>query len=250
MHYYKKNIGDYAKKTGRLTMLQHGAYTLLIDACYDREKFPTLEEAIEWSWAISKEEIEAVEFVLKRFFIFENGFYTQSRIQEEISEYHNKSLKNKEIAIEREAKRRGEVTTRTQVVHETPPNHKPLTINHKPIKNITPPSGVDVSLWEDYLKVRKAAKKPITETALKGLVREADKAKMSLSDVLQTCCENSWVGFKAEWLNKSVITQDKPTQKWDASIGGVIAKGKELGILPRPGETEGQYRERVKSGFA
>ena len=107
-----------------------------------------------------------------------------------------------------------------------------------------------MSLWEDYLKVRKAAKKPITETALKGLVREAEKARMSLSDVLQTCCENSWVGFKAEWLNKSVATHDKPAQKWDANIQGVVNKGRELGILPRPGETEGQYRERVKSGFA
>ena len=46
MHYYKRNLGDYAKKAGRLSMLQHGSYTLLIDACYDREQFPTLEEAI------------------------------------------------------------------------------------------------------------------------------------------------------------------------------------------------------------
>ena len=39
MHYFKFNIGDYHKKAGRLSMLQHGAYTLLIHACYDREKF-------------------------------------------------------------------------------------------------------------------------------------------------------------------------------------------------------------------
>ena len=37
MHYYKRNIGDYHKKAGRLSMIEHGAYTLLIDACYDRE---------------------------------------------------------------------------------------------------------------------------------------------------------------------------------------------------------------------
>jgi len=59
MHYYKKNIGDYHKKAGRLTMLQHGAYTLLMDACYDREKFPNRDEALDWLWASSKEEIEA-----------------------------------------------------------------------------------------------------------------------------------------------------------------------------------------------
>jgi len=29
MHYFKRNIGDYHKKAGRLSMLEHGAYTLL-----------------------------------------------------------------------------------------------------------------------------------------------------------------------------------------------------------------------------
>lgn len=88
MHYYKKNIGDYHKKAGRLSMLQHGAYTLLIDSCYDREIFPTREEAIDWTWASSDEEILAVDFVLKKFFsLSEDGRYIQSRIEEEIAEY-------------------------------------------------------------------------------------------------------------------------------------------------------------------
>ena len=57
MHYYERNIGDYHRKAGRLNILQHGVYNLLIDACYDRETFPTLEEAIDWVWAASPEEI-------------------------------------------------------------------------------------------------------------------------------------------------------------------------------------------------
>ena len=205
MHYYKKNIGDYAKKTGRLSMLQHGAYTLLIDSCYDREKFPTLEEAIEWSWAITKDEIDAVEFVLKRFFTFENGVYVQSRIQEEIIEYHSKANKNKEIAIQREAKRRGESTKRERIVNETSPNQEPITNNHKP--NINTPEGVSESLFKDYLEVRKGKKAKWTETAYKGLQREADKAKMTLSEVMQMCCERGWVGFKAEWVREEAIKQ-------------------------------------------
>lgn len=67
-------------------MLQHGAYTLLIDACYEREQFPTLEEAIEWTWASTTEEIEAVTFVLRKFFYIVGGFYMQKRIQQEIDE--------------------------------------------------------------------------------------------------------------------------------------------------------------------
>jgi len=43
MNYFKFHIGDYAKKCGRLSMLEHGAYTQLIQACYDRERFPTLD---------------------------------------------------------------------------------------------------------------------------------------------------------------------------------------------------------------
>ena len=141
MHYYKKNIGDYAKKTGRLTMLQHGAYTLLIDSCYDRETFPTIDEAIEWTWASSTEEIAAVKFVLKKFFVYQNGLYVQNRIREELDNYHNNAETNKRIAIEREAKRRENRTKREQFVNEPPPNQEPLTINQEPNISICPPSG-------------------------------------------------------------------------------------------------------------
>jgi uncharacterized protein YdaU (DUF1376 family) len=137
MHYYKRNLGDYAKKCGRLSMLQHGAYTLLIDSCYDREKFPTLEEAIEWTWASTKAEIEAVKFVLSRFFrLDEDGQYVQERILAELLDYHAKADKNKQIALDRETKRREKSTKRAQVVDEAPPNQEPITINQEPVKKM------------------------------------------------------------------------------------------------------------------
>ena len=117
-------------------MLQHGAYTLLIDSCYDREVFPTLEQAIEWTWASTEAEIEAVKFVLSRFFTLgEDGQYVQDRILQELLEYHAKADTNKRIAIERETKRKQQSTNREQGVNEPPPNHKPLTNNHKPLTN-------------------------------------------------------------------------------------------------------------------
>ena len=133
MHYYKRNLGDYAKKTGRLTMLQHGAYTLLIDSCYDRETFPTLEQALEWTWASTEAEVEAVKFVLNRFFTLDkDGCYVQDRILQELLEYHAKADTNKRIAIERETKRKQKGTNREQDVNEATPNHKPITINQEP----------------------------------------------------------------------------------------------------------------------
>ena len=90
MHYYSRNIGDYSKKCGRLSMLQHGAYTLLMDTCYDREQFPTLEQAIEWTWASTTEEIEAVKFVLRKFVTIESGVYVDERISVEINLWHKR----------------------------------------------------------------------------------------------------------------------------------------------------------------
>ena len=220
MHYYKKNIGDYAKKTGRLTMLQHGAYTLLIDACYDRERFPTIDEAIEWTWALTQDEIAAVEFVLKRFFTLEGDRYVQSRIQDELNDYHELSIKNKEIALEREARRRSKITNRIQSVNESSPNQEPRTKNQEPISNklIPTPEGVSKSVFQDFVKLRKGLKAPVTETALKGLEREALKANMTLQEVLELCCQNGWRGFKAEWMDKNKSAGQKPDKMrnfWD-----------------------------------
>jgi uncharacterized protein YdaU (DUF1376 family) len=136
MHYYKRNIGDYHKKAGRLSMLEHGAYTLLIDACYDRERFPTEEDAIDWCWARSDEEITAVRFVLGKFFDLDGDIYVQQRIADEIDAYKGMALKNKEIAEKREeirrTKRAGVNTERAPTVNESPPNQEPRTKNQEP----------------------------------------------------------------------------------------------------------------------
>lgn len=205
MHYYKRNLGDYAKKAGRLTMLQHGAYTLLIDSCYDREVFPTLEQAIEWTWASTEAEIEAVKFVLSRFFVLDmEGCYVQDRILEELLNYHKNADTNKRIADEREAKRREKRTNRVQSVNEAPPNQEPITNNHKPIKEkatvVATPIGVSQSVWDDFKTLRKAKKAPITQRALDGLIAEANKAGWTLEQALTECCVRGWQAFKAEWV--------------------------------------------------
>ena len=139
MHYYKRNIGDYAKKAGRLSMLEHGAYTLLMDAIYDRETFPTLEEALDWAWARDDAEVAAIKFVLSKFFTLDGDRYVQKRIQDELDSYKAKAETNARIAKDREAKRKSKhepsrnVHEACEEKHESSPNHKPLTNNQEPI---------------------------------------------------------------------------------------------------------------------
>lgn len=203
-------------------MMQHGAYTLLLDSCYDRESFPTLEEAIDWTWASTEAEIEAVKFVLSRFFVLQDdGRYIQDRVLAELLDYHAKADTNKRIAIERETKRRERSTNRAQTVHEAPPNHKPRTNNQEPREekekekkekegarpraamSCQKPDNVSDEVWEGFAALRKVKKAPITAAAMAGIEREAAKARMSLQDALQTCCARGWAGFKAEWVSNA-----------------------------------------------
>ena len=62
------------------------------------------------------------------------------------------------------------------------------------------PQGVDGQVWADFLLLRKTKKASLTETALKTISREADKAGVSLQTALETCCARGWVGFKADWV--------------------------------------------------
>jgi uncharacterized protein YdaU (DUF1376 family) len=225
MHYYKRNLGDYAKKAGRLSMLQHGAYTLLIDACYDREQFPTRDEAIDWSWASSTAEIEAVDFVLSKFFTLVDGRYVQQRIEEEIANYNGTSETNRRIASEREAKRRAALTDRARSVNEAPPNQEPLTTNQEPgnqggeapRKRSTPaaiecPADVDQQTWADWLALRKAKRAPVTETVVCGARSESVKAGMTLDAFLQVWCRRGSQGLEAGWL--------KPNERVAAATTG------------------------------
>jgi hypothetical protein len=60
---------------------------------------------------------------------------------------------------------------------------------------------IPAELLADYLKLRKAKKAgELTETAFKGIEREALKAGINAERAIQICCERGWVGFKAEWV--------------------------------------------------
>lgn len=100
MHYYKRHIGDYAKKAGHLSILEHGVYTLLLDAYYDRNKPYKLADAIKIARARTPEEITAVKIVLADF--FPRG--KNKRADEELAAYQLMTENNQRIARERNKK--------------------------------------------------------------------------------------------------------------------------------------------------
>lgn len=207
MNFYPFHIGDYISHTSHLTDEEDLAYRRMIDLYYMTEApFPN-----DYAWIARrvKSNREIISELLKEFFELEDdGLWHSSRADKEIAKYQYLSESGKKGAEKRWSNREAKATNSPPI---SPPNAtliatKTITKNQD---HITTPDGVTESVWNDYLKIRKAAKKPITDTALKGLLREASKAGKSLNEALVICCERSWLGFKAEWLKSDVQQVEK-----------------------------------------
>lgn len=61
------------------------------------------------------------------------------------------------------------------------------------------PDDVSQETFDDFIRQRKTK---FTNTALKGIRREAEKAGYSLEDALRTAVERGWQSFKADWVTK------------------------------------------------
>jgi uncharacterized protein YdaU (DUF1376 family) len=213
MHYFEHNIKDYRADAFTLTMIQHGAYRQLIDQYYLNEKPLTLDLEVLCADLLvrGEDEKKAIVFILGKFFSKTEDGYVHKRCNTVIQAFKEKSDKNRNNAVKRWSKVKDANALPQEC--ERNANQEPLTINKETKTQVNTPEGVDTDLWNDYLKIRKAKKAPITDTAIQALIREADKAGKSLSQAITICVENNWVGFKAEWESVKQAPSDQP-MKW------------------------------------
>ena len=209
MHYYQFHIGDYKSHTHHLTVLEDIAYRRLLDHYYLHEA-PIKQRDIARQIGMRDHEQEVLS-VLNEFFVSTDKGFVSPRADEEISKYREMVDAGKRGAAKRWlSPPDSHPITPPNATPIATNNQEPITNNHKPknTNTVAPPVGVTDSVWQDWLKLRKAKKAAVTQTALDGIQREADKAGVSLQSVLETCCERGWTGFKADWL-KSHANQDK-----------------------------------------
>lgn len=85
MNYYERHLGDYAKDTAHLSMLEHGAYNLLLDRYYSTETGIPASQAHRLARARTKEEKQAVDDVLGEFFTLSGDVWINKRADEEVA---------------------------------------------------------------------------------------------------------------------------------------------------------------------
>jgi uncharacterized protein YdaU (DUF1376 family) len=230
MHYYNFNIGDYIKHTMHLTIEEDITYRRLLDLYYDTEApIPT---DIHWVSRRLRMGSEVVESVLNEFFILTEEGYRNHRADAEIADYHayiDKQRSNGKLGG-RPKKSNGKPIANPSQTQAEPKkslnNNQQTTTNKQETDSKAPavqcPPGILETTWADFVKHRKAKKAPITETAMKGIQREADKAGMSLDATLQIMCARGWTGFNAEWVKPDHEKKLTPAEQSRRAAGIAI----------------------------
>lgn len=85
MNYFEFHLGDYARRTGHLSMLEDGGLNRALRYCYVTEGGIPDDTRYRVLVARTKEEREAVDIVLKEFFFLDDGVWRQNRCEEEIA---------------------------------------------------------------------------------------------------------------------------------------------------------------------
>lgn len=125
MNYYERHLGDYARDTSHLSMLEHGAYNLLLDRYYATETGIPEDKAHRLACARSRDERAAVDMVLSEFFTLRDGIWQHKRVDEIIEAYQaggadreaKKNNENARLARHREERARLFEVLRCNGVH-------------------------------------------------------------------------------------------------------------------------------------
>ena len=84
--------------------------------------------------------------------------------------------------------------------------------------------GVSEPVARDWMEVRKGKKAANTETAFKSIEREIRKSGRTAEECITLAVENSWSGFKAEWL----FNQQRPQRGKVSVLENNMAVAEEL----------------------
>ena len=221
MNYYERHLGDYARDAGHLTMIEHGAYTLLLDRYYTTEQGIPADQAHRVCRARTREEKEAVDTVLAEFFTLTDGVWVNGRATREVTKTQAK------VKAAQENGKRGGRPKQTEEkpsgflpgsdsVTQTKALQSPDTSNQEKTKTARKRAapavlvsvddmvaeGVDRQHAIDWMANRKAKGLPLTPTAWADTQAEAAKAGLTLPQAIKTAAGNAWGGFKASWLQR------------------------------------------------
>lgn len=229
MNYYPFHIGDYLSATRHLSWEEDAAYRRLLDTYYTTEKALPLDmrAVCRLVLATTDTQREAVEVVLGEFFERTEAGWINCRADAEILAMREKQQKQRDRANKRWHKPDTEHGNAPAMPRHTDadamaskgdaaampptPTPTPTPVNTPSGEGVAPrkrsttatlaarPDDVSEPVWQDFQRLRREKRAPLTDTALAGVRREAEKAGVSMEVAVSYCCEAGWQGFNAGW---------------------------------------------------
>lgn len=203
--YYKWFWQDWRanRKIQRMSYVERGLYRELLDECWVEGFIPNdIKELADICGCPQDVMANAWQVLESCFELLEDGTLINEKLHSLRTEKDVERLRKSESGKKGGLAKALIKSSSTASAKQLPSNcHIEEKRREEKKREIIPtPEGVDLSLWNDYLKIRKAKKLPLTETALKALIRESTKARIPLSEVVRICCEKGWAGFDADWI--------------------------------------------------
>lgn len=180
-------------------------------------------ELLSGDFYVSATEIkEVIDYALKIEMIFnKNGYINSDSLDERLSPVYAKRGKSKEQSAKQKrenGKFATEIAEHTVVsvteISQSKVNKtkvkKSKTLNFD-FSNALFELGVELSIIEQWLIVRKSKKLTNSEIAFNSIKKEIELSTLSPNECILKAVEKSWGGFEAQWLNntksnKSAIT--------------------------------------------
>lgn len=145
MNYYRRYLGPYMKKTMHLSMVEHGAYGLMLDAYYSAETpLPADYDALNRICrAMTPAERDAVRAVANQYFpVGKDGLRHNLRADQEIGVAQSTIEKQRKSGVESSARRwlTDGLTGRSTDESTDGSAIQPLSLNQQPVPNNPNPS--------------------------------------------------------------------------------------------------------------
>ena len=122
-------------------------------------------------------------------------------------------------------------------------------VNTKPkAQRFAPPPWIDPEAWKGFETMRAKIRKPMTDRARAMIVKELEALKAQGHDPVAVLAQSevhAWAGVFPVKVNGAA----KSPVQWWASDEGILAKGNELHLDPKRGESMPSFKARINAAI-
>ena len=211
MKFYRRWVADYQADTAALSLIEHGAYTLLLDHCYfNASPLPADRGAIyRLCRAFERHERNAIDRVLDKHFTLSEDGYHNARADAEIARNHEYS------EAQRERSALG-VAARTVKEPKAAAAKRGNGLDH-PKPALALPDWIDAPTFAAWIKIRPAKARTLeAQTAAIGKLDRMRGQGIDINEVLRTSLANGWQGIFAPDAKRQGAQQQQRNESGSA----------------------------------